>query len=446
MAFDVRFILISLLGIILLNVFSEFTGLEVLSIGFSLYTFLIFVHNVGRTIAIRELMTFVAALQVVLAPSLELADAPNSMAVSSTDYLSYALPAVVAFSVGLNWPLIKTKSHIDLLASVKDYVKGKEKTSFILLILGIIGSFFFNYAPVQIKALVYLFAVCLYASVMYAHYSGSKFKYVTLAIALGLLLYITVRDGMFGHMILWVTLYVLVVLVGTKKGTSLIVKLTLIGSCALFVLLAQSVKMEYRIKTWGDSPENRKGDLNLMVNLFVQRINDPDFLFGKNHLYATYHRLNQGGLIAQTMAYVPHYEPFANGELLAHFIYPFIPRIIWSGKPITGGAANITRFTPLVPDGITSSNISPFGEGYVNFGRIGGVIFLFFFGMLFNYCFLNVIKIAESRPSLLLWIPCLFTGCLSLETDVLSTWGSFVTMSMFLVVFWFVTKRMKLQL
>lgn len=414
--------------------------------GFSLYTFLVFVHSVGRTIAVRELMTFVAALQVVLAPSLELADAPDSMALSSADYLSYALPAVVAFAVGLNLPLLKTKPHSELIAAVKEYVKGKERTSFTLLILGIIGSFFFNYAPVQVKALVYLLAVCLYASVMYAHYSGSSFKYVTLLTALGLLLYITVRDGMFGHMIFWVTLYVLVVLVGTKKGGSLVVKLTLIGSCALFVLLAQSVKMEYRIKTWGDSPENRKGDLNLMVDLFAQRMNDPDFLFGKNHLYATYHRLNQGGLIAKTMAYVPHYEPFADGELLAHFVYPFIPRLIWSDKPITGGAANITRFTPLTPDGITSSNISPFGEGYANFGKAGSVVFLFFFGVLFNYCFLRIIKISERRPSVLLWIPCLFTGCLSFETDVLSTWGSFVTMSMFLIVFWSVAKRINLQL
>lgn len=446
MAFDVRFLSASLLCMALLSFFSEFTGLEVLSVGFSLYTFLVFVHSVGRTIAVRELMTFVAALQVVLAPALELADSPDSMALSSADYLSYALPAVVAFAIGLNLPLIKTKPHSELIEAVREYVKGKEKTSFVLLILGIIGSFFFNYAPIQIKALVYLLAVCLYASVMYAHYSGGKFKYVTLFIALGLLLYITVRDGMFGHMIFWVTLYVLVILVGRKKGNNLTVKLILIGSCAFFVLLAQSVKLEYRLKTWGDNPENRQGDLSLMVDLFAQRMNDPDVLFGKNHLYATYHRLNQGGLIAKTMAYVPHYEPFADGELLAHFVYPFIPRLIWSEKPITGGAANITRFTPLTPDGITSSNISPFGEGYANFGKVGSVIFIFFFGMLFNFCFLRVVKISEKYPSVLLWIPCLFTGCLSLETDVLSTWGSFVTMSTFLVVFWFVAKRIDLQL
>ena len=146
------------------------------------------------------------------------------------------------------------------------------------------------------------------------------------------------------------------------------------------------------------------------------------------------------------MAYVPRYEPFANGAILAHFIYPFIPRLIWSGKPITGGDANMYRFTPFIPNGISSSNISPFGEAYANFGSSGGIIFIFVFGFIFNICFSSIIKIAEKKPSILLWLPCLFTGCLTFETDVLSTWGSLATMSTFLLFFWAITKRMNIQL
>ncbi|MBO0934971.1 hypothetical protein J2I47_00285 [Fibrella sp. HMF5335] len=441
-----RFAIISMTVIMLLLFTSDISAWEATSLGFSLFTLLTFLYELGRSIAVRELIVLITTLTMVFSPVMVLLSRPEEMILSSDEYLSYGLPATIAFSTGILLRLHEVTPHKDLLESVRAYLEDKQKTITVLLVLGITGSVLVDYMPVEIRAVVYLFAVCLYTSVLYSHYSAGKSKQITLAIALGVLIYNTVREGMFGALLYFTALYLCIVLVSRKTVIAFYYKLVLVGLCALFIILVQSIKMEYRMKTWGNTIADRKADPALMLSLVGQRLSNTDFLFGKDHLYSTYNRTNQGQLISETMSYVPRVEPYANGEIFLYFIYPFIPRFIWPNKPITGGVANIERFTRIVHNGASSSNISPLGEAYANFGRTGGIIFMFFFGLLFNLCFHKILRIAETKPTVLLWIPCLFAGCLTLETDVLTVWGSFAIMSTFLILFWIITKRLNIQL
>jgi len=441
-----RFALISSALLALLLFSTDLNSWEAAAFSFSLFTLILFLYELGRSIAIRELIVLICWMTIVFSPVMAFQIHPEDMLLTSEEYLSYALPATLAFSTGLLLRLHAVTPHKELLEQLDEYLADKQKTATVLLVLGIIGSVLFDFMPVEIKAVVYLFAACLYAAVLYSHYIGGKLKTISLVIALSVLVYNTVREGMFGTLLYFVTLYFCIILVSRKNGIFFGYKLGLLALGGLFILVVQSIKMEYRTKTWGTSFTERRADPSLLLDLTVNRLSNTDFLFGSDHLYSTYNRMNQGRLISETMNYVPHVVPHTNGEVLLYFVYPFIPRFIWRGKPITGGAANIERFTRFIHSSTSSSNISPFGEAYVNFGRVGGIFFMFFFGLLFNFCFHKICRLAEKKPSILLWLPCLFVGCLTLETDVLTIWGSFATMATFIFIFWNTAKRLSIQL
>ncbi|WP_375448121.1 oligosaccharide repeat unit polymerase [uncultured Fibrella sp.] len=425
---------------------SELSNYEVLAFSFSLFTFLNLFIEFGNSIALRELMGFVASLQLLLSTALEFVYQPEEMPLPSDEYFSYALPAVVAYYTGLFLPIFKTQEHVLLLSKAKTHLIGKDNISTILLVIGIVGAIVYQYVPIQIKAIVYLFSICLYASVMYGHYLSGKIKRITLSVAFALLVYTTIKEGAFGHLIFWTTLYFIIAFTGTDRGKSLQLKSFIVLAGIVFIVIVQSVKMDYRLGTWGNKITERRADPELLMQLVKQRIDDPSYLLSREHFLSVAHRFNQGNLVALAQSYVPRVEPYADGEILFHFVYPIIPRLFWNEKPITGGVANITRFTPLIHSGTSSSNISPFGEAYANFGIVGGIVFMFIFGLLFNYCFSKILRISENKPSLLLWLPCLFSGCLTVETDVLSMWGSFISTSIFIAVFWFALKRLNINL
>lgn len=104
------------------------------------------------------------------------------------------------------------------------------------------------------------------------------------------------------------------------------------------------------------------------------------------------------------------------------------------------------RFANIENSANNSSNISPVGEGYVNFGKFGGIVFIFFYALLFNYIYQLILKLSVRRPSLILWIPSLFIATLSIETDVLTIWGTFVNGSIFLILFIHLLKRLNIAI
>jgi hypothetical protein len=56
----------------------------------------------------------------------------------------------------------------------------------------------------------------------------------------------------------------------------------------------------------------------------------------------------------------------------------------------------------------TSMGLSTMGDAYVNFGIFGGVIFMFFFGLLFSEILNAFYKRSSEYPVLLLFIPMVF--------------------------------------
>ncbi len=116
---------------------------------------------------------------------------------------------------------------------------------------------------------------------------------------------------------------------------------------------------------------------------------------------------------------VPKNFSFANGQtILTSVAASIVPRFLWPDKPETGGRDNIKRFWGI-DLGSVSMNLGPIGEAYANFDRTGGIIYMFFYGLFLNFILSMILKLADRRPTLVLWLPVLFLYAVVVEGDLL---------------------------
>ena len=446
MAYTKRIILIVACTSVALGIGTDLTVLECLAVGITLFNCIIYFYTLGKKININELVLFITSVQIVFMPMITYIFHPEKMPLDSNTYLSYTVPAIVVFTLGFYVTFYKLDAHDMYLHRVREYLQEKQSIAFILFFIGLTGVFISYFMPIAFKNIANLFANCLYIAVLYGVYIKGKYKYFFFGITLTLMLIQTVQQGMFGQLFIWSLLWMSFLLVGVKWADTFRFKFTLMLCGILAIPVMQAVKFQYRTETWGNTTDERRGDAELMQVLILNHLRDYTSLLDPDILFGSFGRLNQGYLVATTMVHVPHYEPYADGEIISHFFYPFVPRLLWADKPITGGYDNMRRFANIENSANNSSNISPVGEGYVNFGKFGGIVFIFFYALLFNYIYQLILKLSVRRPSLILWIPSLFIATLSIETDVLTIWGTFVNGSIFLILFIHLLKRLNIAI
>lgn len=79
------------------------------------------------------------------------------------------------------------------------------------------------------------------------------------------------------------------------------------------------------------------------------------------------------------------------------------------------------RFTGILLQEGTSMNISLLGEGYGNYGRNGGVLFMFLIGIVFSLILRVLLIKSILHPTYIFWIPFLYLQVIKAETDLATT-------------------------
>jgi hypothetical protein len=226
---------------------------------------------------------------------------------------------------------------------------------------------------------------------------------------------------MFGELIFISACSLVLILLGKKIPYRRKLGVAFLG--IFVIILIQSVKSDYRKRTWY---EEGGADPVYFIQLVGDRIASPSTMLEPMGLFSLSVRMNQGWLVAETMKMVPEKHPFGNGGPLLDAIYAsVIPRFLWPDKPEAGGKANLKRFWGFDLIG-WSTNIGTLGEAYANFDRTGGLFYMFFYGLFFNFILSRILKMAEKRPTIILWLPYLFFYVVNVETDLLSTMGALV--------------------
>jgi hypothetical protein len=408
---------------------------------FTLSTVFIFLRNIGQKVNYLDVTAMAACVSYLLMPllSYNIFGKHNGLAalwhtfmtIDKEEYFSFALPGTVSLVVGLWFPSLIKVPYDDkkLMENVKESLSRRKGVGYVLILIGILAVPLVEWAPLSVKAIFYFISQLTYLGALYLLFSGLQFKRITIVVIVLLMIFQSVLTGMYGELFYWSIMGAILLLIN-KKSFGMLLRVGLLSLGVVFVFFIQSIKHEYRDAVWNGA--ERGNDPALFASLIIDRVKDPGSIFAPERIYKVVVRGNQGYLVGRAMKYVPKFEPFANGEtIFESCIAAFVPRFLWPDKPRVGGHENICRFLGDCGRHNYSYNIGQLGEAYVNFGRAGGIVYMFCYGLLLNLL-LNIFRFLSVRNStLLLWTPLLFFPALIVETDLLTFINTFVKGAMF---------------
>lgn len=367
--------------------------------------------RIDQGLPLTQIAALLACLQWLVGPvwyyERDFNHAIMGMAVSSEEYLNYAIPGTAAFVLGLlifGYSL-KQRSMMAMISHKDFFVIGLALNG-----IALAGDLAGRLGPAGLSFAFFLISQLRYVGVLYLWFSPKPGAKWLAGIATLPLFFATAGSAMFHDMLLWSGL-LFCFWFATRKRLAW-QKFAVLVAAGLVALTIQGVKQSYRAKVW----KNQDASLTAEIVTFWTNLSDlePDEIEESLLL-----RLNQGWIVSTVMHHVPAAEPFARGDTINDaFIAAAVPRFLMPDKAMAGGRVNYTRFTGLPINESTSMNISLLGEGYANFGSIGGTAFLFFTGLGISLSVAICLKWSTRYPVFIFWIPLIFYQAIKAETDL----------------------------
>jgi hypothetical protein len=433
----------SILLYFLIKLESNYTDYEIISICLFVYWVLSFLMDLGKKLVFLEIVIISALFTCHIMPIVgyHFFDKENAlsylwkkyMVVPSSVYFDFMLPATTALIIGLKLPIFFQKTihrdHIEYFKKLQVYVGRMKWEGVILIVVGVISSIFQSLIPESLGHIFFLMGYLLFIGVFYCLYSDFPLKKLVLWAAFSILLVKSLLLGMFGELMYMAIMAMILIILG--KRINFLPKLGIFTVGIIVILIIQLVKPDYRKKTWY-SEEGKGSEVSVFFDILGDKLNEPSQLIKNEGVwFGFYSRFNQGLYIGLVQWSVPARYPYADGETInASLAGAVVPRLLWPEKQTSGGALNFKRFLGFDLKGY-SIGLSPYGEAWGNYGRTGGIIFMFFFGLLFNFVFTWVLKIAVKTPSLILWLPLMFFYAVKIESDVFNMVNSLFKACMF---------------
>ena len=371
----------------------------------------------GKTIPIIDLITAMAALQWILGPFIEYSKETSHykyyMYVDEPTYMSFIVPAVIAFVLGTR--IYKSNTYLDEIGDrVKLLLEVNPKLPYLLIIGGLAISFTSSFVPAFLRFVFFLLSNVKYIGVIYLLFSDKPNRWPIFWGMMSFTAITSIAAGLFHDLLLWGMLTF--TFIAREMRLSQLKKYAVVVLAVLFATTIQSVKSQYREMVWAQGYTGNK--LALFLSL------SSDQIFGDNSDKPKTDtdvnvRLNQGWIISAVMHNVPEREPYAGGSTIIESIKAsLLPRFLAPDKKKAGGQENFEKFTGLMLGENTSMGISLVGEGYANYGIWGGILFMFCWGLFVSWFWKKLIRWGDSiYPTLLIWSPILFLQVIKAETE-----------------------------
>jgi hypothetical protein len=407
-------------------------------IAVTLFVSIYAMYRIGKGLVLMEMMAFHCCLTCILAPLMGFnfygADSEIArlwvkvMTINPDTYFEFALPATIAYVLGLTFPFGKNK-FVDygdnvsgIVTQIQKYLSDKTQMGLILLGVGFVCYFLRLTFMGPLQHVFQIFYYFLFTGVLYVYYQKTfRLKWLIYFGVASLLIYDAVKTGMFTIVAyMSITIFSIFLL---KKRIPLYRKLIFValGFSTFFVI--QASKYNYRNATWVDNFEGSRA--SILQKEMGDKIDNFSSLFSEKAFFPIYTRINQGHNIQLVLQRIPAMQDYDYGEsLFVALVSAFVPRLFWPDKPQLGGVYNMKHYLGVDLVG-WSTNIGPIGEAWGNFGKWGGIIYMFFYGFFIRWCFTRLFVWSKKRPLLLLWIPVLFyEATFSIEGDSLQTFNS----------------------
>jgi hypothetical protein len=389
------------------------------SVGVALFLFFgtKFFYEIGKKIEIRDVIILLASLQWIIGPLLAYKIYPDDdfyyMAVEIDIYMSFVVPATLAFALGLYLPITRKKiSEKHILNSIKDFVKRYKNIDLTLISIGVVSELIIEIVPSSIRFVLFLFSGLRFIGLYFLFLSDRKYKNTFVFILLGWLFLTALRETLFHDLLLWLGFFIIIAAYITKP--SLRKKVLYLLTIFILIITIQTVKHSFREAL---KEETGKG-LGLFTELVKEKVFNSNYVASDTNLSAMVTRINQGWIIARIMSWTPSREPFAEGETIKEAVKAtLLPRFLAPNKVIAGGRTYFTRFTGKDISEDTSMGLSLLGEAYANYAIFGGSLFMFIIGLFYNFFVFQIYKIANKHPTIIFFIPLIFLQVVKAETD-----------------------------
>ena len=400
-----------------------------------------FINKLGKSFPFIDIIPILAvALWGIVPASSYLAE--NDLIASFTwmhmpiayqSYFSITTPAIYLLIIGIYFPMNTESFNMNDWQRKVSNVKANRIIGIYLIIFGIASSFLASIGPQSLAFILFLFSTSLFTGTYFLFFSNSTLKYLAIVLYFIFPVQNTIQQGMFGDLIYWSAF--IFIIVATKYSFKFLSKSIIVAVGFSALLFIQALKIEYREAIWFGTGELAGLSAETVMSKVVQRyMDDPGAAFSEEKVIGVLERFNQGKHIAYCYENVPDYLPFENGRgIFIAGMASIIPRFFWPDKPTSGGKESYEKFTgrPLV--GNTSMNISPLGDGYVNFGKTGASIFMLFYGLFFNFINFRLHKFAIRFPTIVFWFPLLWLYLVQVETDFVSVLNHLIKSGIFIL-------------
>lgn len=394
--------------------------LTLLGVGFFLYIFVLVFREINYRIPVELMIVLLAGLQWVIAPALSykmgIDHYKYHMYIPETEYMAFAVPAVALLYLGIRTVQRKRNENAivkGLFQILPERIGINPWFPMGLVMTGLLFTFFYQRLPGSLQFVGFLISCVKYIGLIYFIFLRWKNGILIGIVLLLMTIYTSIRAGMFHDFFLWIMFIGLFIAQITKPPVW--VKWLGVGTVFLILLIVQLVKSDYREILWAGKIQS--GYVTTYTELVAENLENQE-LTGTSNLESTVIRFNQGWIISRVISHVPSIEPYANGETIREALKAAIaPRFINPEKKKAGGKENYERFTgyQLLR---TSMGISLLGEGYVNYGKTGALIFIFLIGVFYSLMLRLVYYLAQFYPSLILWLPLLFLHAVKAETEL----------------------------
>ena len=392
--------------IYVLNPYLSFLSFFALLI--TLHQFMLAFFSIRYIIPVRYLFGAIMCIQMLLGPTLayngldEYQYFMYKMAVPESQYFGYAIPATLAFIIGLHITAGMLKGEILNQKEIVKYVRYNPTMPYILIGVGFVSSVLASFVPQSLDFVFYLLGGAKYIGVFMIILGGKKLKVLPLILVYGSIIGSSLGAGMFHDLITWLVFLLCVYAIKIKASTNL----KLIGASVFTVLILtiQLLKGKYR----EDTRQGQEAGIETFANAYKQSTQNQSF-FNMQSLAENNVRINQGFIITNIMKTVPDKVPFSNGEEMGEILQAaLLPRLLAPNKLQAGDRYIVLKYSGIPLRSGTSMALSSMGDAYINFGVSGGVVFMFFLGLLYSEVLKAFNRHSKKFPILLLFTPLVF--------------------------------------
>ncbi|HAN66165.1 MAG TPA: hypothetical protein DCQ34_07860 [Chitinophagaceae bacterium] len=426
-----------ILGLLIRLVFPNLSWLCYFAVMISLHQFMLLFYSIGHIIPVRYLLGSFMCLQMFIGPTLAYNGLDKfqrgymKMQVPYQEYFAYVLPAVILFIIGLHIRAGLMEGEYVEEEKVKKFVNKNPQLPYIFVGIGFVASVAASFFRSELGFIFYLLSGFKFIGTFMIILGSRNVKPIVLAAVYGSVIATSLSRAMFHDLLTWVIFLGSVFAI--KYKPRLEVKAMFAGAFVLLAVFIQMIKGDYRQATW---KEGEEGGIEALQKT-IEEGQEKKGIINMEKLAVSNIRINQGYIVTNIMKHVPAKEPHANGqELMVFMEAPILPRIIAPNKLNAGDREFFMKYSGMRIARGTSMGLSSVGDGYINFGTIGGAIFMLIYGMFFSEVLRLYKRFSKYFSILILFTPLVFYYPIRPDCELQTILGHLFKAS-FLIIFIF---------